>query len=72
MNLPGFQASVAGGNDPSHGYSMNTFPKRPDKVNDVLSSSPPTEIKVTTKISQESVVTRQQDEFSSLKGLIRD
>ncbi|KAL4769508.1 hypothetical protein BDW60DRAFT_224763 [Aspergillus nidulans var. acristatus] len=72
MNLPGFQASVAGGNEPSHGYSMNTFPKRPDKINDVLSSSPPTEIKVTTKISQESVVTRQQDEFSSLKGLIRD
>ncbi|KAL4733519.1 hypothetical protein BDV11DRAFT_199852 [Aspergillus similis] len=72
MNLPGFQASVAGGNDPPLGYSMNTYPKRSDKDNDVLSSSPPTEIKVTTKISQETVVTQQQDDFSSLKGLIRD
>ncbi|KAL4817528.1 hypothetical protein BDW67DRAFT_30499 [Aspergillus spinulosporus] len=74
MNLPGFQASVPGGNATSHGYSMNTIPngKRSDKGNDALSSSPPTEIKVTTKISQESVVTQQQDDFSSLKGLIRD
>ncbi|KAL4972068.1 hypothetical protein BDW66DRAFT_155060 [Aspergillus desertorum] len=72
MNLPGFQTSLAGGNDTPPDYNLNTLVKGSDEDKDGLFLSPPTEIKVTTKISQESVVTRQQDDFSSLKGLIRD
>ncbi|OJJ64357.1 hypothetical protein ASPSYDRAFT_84371 [Aspergillus sydowii CBS 593.65] len=70
-NVPGFQASVAAGsrNDPTD-YHMSTFGKRTES-DEALSSSPPTEIKVTTKISQESVL-HQPDDCSSLRGLIKD
>ncbi|KAL5343792.1 hypothetical protein BJX70DRAFT_393840 [Aspergillus crustosus] len=68
--LPGFQASVAAGNHDPPTYHLSTFSRRSDKDDD-LSSSPPQEIKVTTIVSQESVVS-PQDEYSSLKGLIKD
>ncbi|KAL4804535.1 hypothetical protein BDV18DRAFT_32516 [Aspergillus unguis] len=67
-NLPPFQASVvAGGGAETPKYHMNTLGK-PSDSEGALSSSPPTEIKVTTKISQESV----KDDYSSMKGLIKD
>ncbi|KAL4909009.1 hypothetical protein BDW74DRAFT_76273 [Aspergillus multicolor] len=71
-NFAGFQASAAGANDTPPSYHMNTVSKRFDTDTNLLSTSPPTEIKVTTKISQESMITPQQEDFSSLKGLIKD
>ncbi|KAL4922250.1 hypothetical protein BDW62DRAFT_196942 [Aspergillus aurantiobrunneus] len=68
--LPGFQASVAAGISDQSQYYMSTFGKR-SNTDDPFSSSPPTEIKVTTKISQESVL-NPRDDCSSVKGLIRD
>ncbi|KAL4780280.1 hypothetical protein BJX76DRAFT_338451 [Aspergillus varians] len=71
-NLAGFQAPFAarGSSSPSH-YHLSTFGKRVGTDDTVISSSPSREIKVTTKISQESVMS-PQDDFSSMKGLIKD
>ncbi|KAI9372901.1 hypothetical protein BJX61DRAFT_542266 [Aspergillus egyptiacus] len=61
-----FQASVAADN--SH-YPLKSFGKGGYKDDAFLSA--PTEIKVTTIVSQESS-TSPQDEYSSLKGLVKD
>ncbi|KAL4932780.1 putative integral membrane protein [Aspergillus undulatus] len=69
---PGFQASVAAGGSADPHYTLSNLGGRQPDQKDVLSSSPPAEIKVTTKISQESVMTPDADDFSSMKGLIKD
>ncbi|KAL4955291.1 hypothetical protein BDW69DRAFT_121600 [Aspergillus filifer] len=71
--IAGFQASVvAGGSADPHYTLSNMNGKQSDPKDGALSSSLPPEIKVTTKISQESVLSPVGDDFSSMKGLIKD
>ncbi|KKK12496.1 hypothetical protein P175DRAFT_029256 [Aspergillus ochraceoroseus IBT 24754] len=72
-NHTGFQASIAATNPQSPRFQMNVMGGRADSPGgkDYLPSTLVGEIKVTTIVSQESVVS-PQDEYSSLRRLIND
>ncbi|KAL3452563.1 hypothetical protein BJX65DRAFT_266482 [Aspergillus insuetus] len=67
-NITGFQASVAAGKDQPTNYNLSTFGRKSENENATVA---PRDIKVTTIVSQETV-TSPVEEYSSLKGLIRD
>ncbi|KAL2870512.1 putative integral membrane protein [Aspergillus lucknowensis] len=68
-NLTSFRASVGAGKSGPPDYQMSTFGRKSDRKDPTTST--PKEITVTTVVSQESVV-NPQDEYSSLRGLIKD
>ncbi|KAL2861468.1 hypothetical protein BJX68DRAFT_5530 [Aspergillus pseudodeflectus] len=67
-NITGFHASVAAGKDQPTNYNLSTFGPKSENENAAVA---PRDIKVTTIVSQETVIS-PVEEYSSLKGLIRD
>ncbi|KAL2821973.1 hypothetical protein BJX63DRAFT_427333 [Aspergillus granulosus] len=67
-NITSFQASVAAGKTVPTNYSLSTFSRRSENETPAIT---PRDIKVTTVVSQETM-TSPVEEYSSLKGLIRD